>query len=202
MNPSLWSEVGECTRAPAPGNFPGFGVTKLDVLTPGPSSGRASPLRATQARPGSHLYPSLSPRPQPQFCPLTAFIPVSTPNASPTQELVPNSSAEHLGQAPDEERRNLGSRAVQVEGALEGKGPWARSGLPSGCQNVTSGSPYRRKTWHVPAVRLEGPAEARSLSTALMVGMGAWASFWGVCSRPDESRRGEFYISSTCNLIH
>lgn len=196
MNPSSWSEVGERTRAPHPGHFPGFGVTKLDVLTPGPSSGRASPSRATQARPGSHLCPSLSPRPQPQFCPLTAFIPVSTPNASPTQELVPNGSAEHLGQAPDEEQPNLGSRAVQVEGALEGKGPWAKSGLPSGCQNVTSGSPYRRKTWHAPGVRLEGPAEARSLSTALMVGMGAWASFWGSVQDPMSPEEVNFISAS------
>lgn len=32
---------------------------------------------------------------------------------------------------------------------------------------------------HVPGMRLEGPAEAKSLSTAPMLGVGAWASFWG-----------------------
>lgn len=154
-----------------------------------PSQTRKSPL------------PFAVSRPQPQFCPFTAFIPVSTPNVSPPR----NSSLMaqlniwdwHLMKKSKGELRESGCArggSTGKEGTL-GK-VWAH-------QDAKMSLPASyRKSKHVPGMRLEGPAEAKSLSTAPMLGVGALGFFLGVCSRPDESRRGEFCISFTCNSIH
>ena len=56
---------------------------------------------------------------------------------------------------------------------------WALIRMPKCHFLPPMGSPCRKNTWHLPGMRLEGPAEAKSLSTAPMLGVGAWASFWG-----------------------
>lgn len=197
----MTSELNKCIRAhraraeEAPGHSPGFGVTTPDGSTRGPSPVRVSPSPATQARLASSLRPTLSHLPQPQFCPPMTFVPVSIPNTSPPPGTCPlpaqlnscNRRLMGLGQ------QKPGSWAVQRAGALEGKGPWGKSGL-------TSGRPYRGNMWHIAGVRLEGSAEA--IVDCLNAGLGGLGFSLGVCSRPDESGRGEFYIRFTCNSIH
>lgn len=53
---------------------------------------------------------------------------------------------------------------------------------------------------HIAGVRLEGPAEA--IVDCPNAGLGGLGFSLGVCSGPDESGIGEFYIRFTCNSIH
>lgn len=56
--------------------------------------------------------------------------------------------------------------------------------------------------WCVPGVRLEGPDAARSRSTPLITGRGAWLSFWGASVQGTISKKGkEFYIRLIFNTI-